>query len=571
MLTISIEKRAELKAWVFFLGLNFLIFLPRFLLEMSTSVLLPVGPFMEEELYEKVKFFVTRANYDFFRFSFDLIILLSGFLLLRKFILIKIAAFVFGALYVHIFIYGLYFNAFEKIYQTNPLFYNDLISLKTGFFITWDSLGYLFFPALLFLGVILAALFFLAKKMFSQFAKIRISAISYVTAGALLLLSFITLYTQGLPLKTNASVQFFLFSFTKNTAESIATHQEIKFLSPDIMQLKLTNVDEPLPVNPNIYFIFIESYGRFAYDNATVSEAHKPVLSLETNKLKEAGYHIASGFSTSPVTGGISWLAYTSMLYGFEIDKQGTYYALLRDTAWYNYPHWTRMLRDNGYTNYRLSSIATNDRMTIPWEIYSKFYAVDQWITWEDLNYKGKVYGFGPSPPDQYALNFAQQVINSSGHEPYSLFFISQNSHNPFFSPSNVAENWQSLSDGSINEGQRSRFLDKPTIEDYASAVNYQVSYLSDFIRKRKNIYDIYILAGDHQPPLITSKGDNFQTPLYIISGDSALIKRLHSYGYQNELCIDVNTAGFINHSDVYHHFLSAIHYSEADIKYTGD
>ncbi len=563
MLTISIEKRAEALAWVFFLGLNFLIFLPRFILEVSTSVWLPLDQFFAKEPYEKAKFFVTRANYDFFRFSFDLIILLSAFLLFRNFTPKKFAASAFGALYVFIILYGLYFNAFEKIYQTNPLFYNDLISLKTAFYITWDSLGYMFFPALVLVVAVLGAVYFLAKRTLTLFARIKITVITYLMAGALLLLSFITLFTQGLHLKTNASVQFFLYSFSKNTIESIATHKEIKNLSPEIMKLRLTNADQPLPVKPNIYFIFIESYGRFAYDNPTVAEAHKPVLTFESKRLKDEGYHIASGLSESPVTGGISWLAYTSMLYGFNIDKQGTYYALLRDTAWYNYPHWTRMLKHNGYNNYRLSSIAPNDRMVIPWDIYSKFYAVDQWITWKDLNYKGKVYGFGPSPPDQYALNFGQQVIDSAGKKPYSLFFISQNSHSPFFSPTNVSENWQSLSDGSLNEGQRSRFLDKPTITDYASAMNYQVSYLSDFIRKRKNKDDIYILAGDHQPPLITTKEDNFQTPLYIISGDSTLIKRLYNFGYQKNLLLDTNAAGFISHSDVYHHFLAVIHGAE--------
>ncbi len=459
--------------------------------------------------------------------------------------------------------YAFYYSFFEKIYQTTPLFFNDIKSFQTAFYILWDSFGLWFFPTLIGITLILAGIFILGKYLIRFFTRIELTKISYSLAGLFIGLTLITLYTQGLKVKSNASVQFFSYSLIENIVNTIQTKKEYNTLFIEKLKSDIHLADSALPVRPNIYMIFIESYGRFCYDNELIFKSYKPALKVEAEKLDKKGFSTISGFSNSPTNGGLSWLAYASVLYGFDIDKQGTYFALLKDSLWNDYPHWTRMLKKNGYKNYRISSIATNERMTIPWELYNNFYAVDQWIRYEDMNYSGKLYGFGPSLPDQFALNFGQSVIDSIGIEPYSLFFITQNSHNPFFSPEKPVSDWRNLSNGSADLEQRSRFLDKPSLPGYAKSIIYQFRYLTEFIITHNDPDDIFILIGDHQPPLITDNNGSFETPLHIISKDAGFIEKFSSFGFQKGLIID--TTGIIpkKHSDLYNYFLKSIHMSK--------
>ncbi len=119
-------------------------------------------------------------------------------------------------------------------------------------------------------------------------------------------------------------------------------------------------------------------------------------------------------FSTSPVSGGQSWVSYTSVLFGYNIRNQGTFNSLLKNPAMDHYDNLFRVLSQNGYKTFRLNAIPQASNLEVPWEIYSRFYSIDKWINFSDLNYSGKLYGFGPSPPDQYSINFAGRYINQN-------------------------------------------------------------------------------------------------------------------------------------------------------------
>ena len=173
--------------------------------------------------------------------------------------------------------------------------------------------------------------------------------------------------------------------------------------------------------------------------------------------------------------------------------------------------------------------------MKIPWDIYTRFYSVDEWIKYRDLNYYGEHYGFGPSPPDQYALHFAEDFIREKKQEPFSLFFITQNSHSPFESPKKIMEDWRHLNATTSTVPQTSKFFEKPKKKDYLEAIQYQLNYLMNFIQKTGTENDLFFIIGDHQPPVITNREDPQETPVHIISKNknSPFIQSFKKYGFK--------------------------------------
>ncbi len=192
--------------------------------------------------------------------------------------------------------------------------------------------------------------------------------------------------------------------------------------------------------------------------------------------------------------------------------------------------------------------------MKIPWDTYSRFYSVDEWILYKDLKYSGKLYGFGPSPPDQYSLHFAADYIRQQEQAPFTLFYITQNSHSPFESPKEVAEDWKTLSSTTESEQvQRSKFFEKPKKEDYLEAMKYQLDFLFDFVQKQGNENDLFIIIGDHQPPVLTPRENLQETPVHIIANQkhAAFVNDFQTYGFTKGLMPDTSNAS-LKHEGFY-------------------
>jgi len=234
--------------------------------------------------------------------------------------------------------------------------------------------------------------------------------------------------------------------------------------------------------------------------------------------LKKNQWAVATALSTPPIVGGASWLSYSSLLYGFRIDNQGTYLALSNNAEIDNYHSFFRYLQLQGFKNFQLNALGGFENMKIPWDSYSRYYGVDEWILYKDLNYNGKLYGFGPSPPDQYSLNFAAERIKQQTQDPFSLFYITQNSHSPFESPNQIVGDWKSLNTEEANNNVTSKFFEKPQKEDYLQAMKYQLDFLMDFVQQQGTENDLFIIVGDHQPPVLTPRNSPQETPVHIIA-----------------------------------------------------
>jgi len=154
------------------------------------------------------------------------------------------------------------------------------------------------------------------------------------------------------------------------------------------------------------------------------------------------------------------------------------------------------------------------------------------------LNYKGREYGFGPSPPDQFSIHFAEEELAKEVSVPRAMFFITQNSHTPFETPTEVVDDWRELNDTENNVPVRSKIWAKPDFARYGDAIEYQLRFLSDFILKKGNDSDIFILVGDHQPASLSIPISKFETPIHIISKDVEFTRLFGEYGFKDGLSV---------------------------------
>lgn len=520
------KLKIELRFWGSFLLLNFLLFVPAYVANIDRSSFFPWEVFANwSPLLMAKALFYNRSNLDIFRWSIEFSMLLFSFLIWRK---KGQRFFIFGLLVLYwlLLSYQIYHQAFYALYQSPPFFYNDWGLLRVGWKIVLHDFKFQHLLALLALAGLAWLSYRLIRYLLQtiathSFSRISLSIIFFLVAESLLIL-----FRWGYRAWPEHVPQFHIAPIVKNIKESQEAQREMEQMNIPALSAYRPYDSLHLVSKPNLFFLFIESYGRVVYDDPQIREPYRETILKLENRLQDSAWHSRSIYSTAPVSGGASWVSYSTFLDGFDFKNRGTYWALLQDEDFANYQHLPRLLQSKGYRNYRLSSIGGSGDMEIPWDTYTRFYAVDEWIRYEAFNYKGLLYGWGPSPPDQFSLHFAnEQIRRQEQGAPFTLFFITQNSHNPFVSPSAITPNWRSLNDSTVNQQTESRIFEQPVLENYISAIQYQLDFITNFIITEGQTNDIFIICGDHQPPIFPLPGAGFETPLHIIAKDSSFLK----------------------------------------------
>jgi len=526
-------NRDETKFWSLLLFLNFLLFLPGYLFNADTSHFFPWQGFTRGSPYERIKTIFVRSNLDTFRISVDLFLLVLLYYACRKYIGPVLYGWFAGIYYFLMFLFLTYFTGFEKLYHIPPVIYHDISMLKLGFFNIGGSFSirsglFLF----LFVAVVLAIVW-IVRLLIHYTYRVKFSKYSY---GILLLLGFLLLVNSlksGItysPMHTFQATSALMAINIKNSAEA---HSNLGDYNVDRINEQHDFNSIELKSKPDVYLLFIESYGKILFRNKLLKDYFNKCLDSCEYSLRRGGWNMASAFSVSPVSGGKSWISYTSVMFGFNIRNQGTYNYLLKDTSMARYNNIFNILRKWGYKTFRLNAMPQISDMVIPWDTYSRFYSIDRWINFEDLKYSGRLYGFGPSPPDQYSINFAGEWIQKNYPGPHALFFITQTTHHPYYGPSEVKNDWRMLNnDRDSIDTHASVFLKKPRIGDYLKAICYEWSTLSRFISTNVDSNSVFILVGDHQPAVLAGKQDGFETPVHIISQNSEFVSAFRKYGF---------------------------------------
>lgn len=271
----------------------------------------------------------------------------------------------------------------------------------------------------------------------------------------------------------------------------------------------------------DVAFVFIESYGQsFLADEDLGLIAADRLASME-RQIKDAGLHVRSGWMTSPVRGGRSWLTHASFASGLEISNQARFDRLVSSDRASLYSLF-------GQAGWHTVGLVPAIREAWP---EGAWYGFDEIYDFQRLNYQGQAFGW-VTMPDQYTLSTFEQTIRQPTERPVMAEIALISSHAPW-TPLPELVPWESVGDGSVFDGSY-RFGEPMTWnnrvrvrEMYAKSLDYSLATVGEYLA-RHGKGALFVVHGDHQPAsIIAGWGKTADVPIHIVSEDLALLDRL--------------------------------------------
>lgn len=285
----------------------------------------------------------------------------------------------------------------------------------------------------------------------------------------------------------------------------------------------------------DVIFTFIESYGRDAVENPAMAPDVDAVLGKGTRQLADAGFSARSGWLTSPVTGGGSWLAHTTFLSGLWVPDQQRYrYVSSSD----------RMTLTSAFK--RTGDFRTVGMMpgvTRAWP-ESKFFGLDHVHDSRTMGYQGPKFGWSPVP-DQYTLSaFERLEHGKASNQPMMSEVILTSSHNPW-APLPRTIGWDQVGDGSVYDTIVKEGKDRKEVwkdprqvrQEYGKAIQYSLTNLIDFVTKYGNENTVLVFLGDHQPvSTVVGLDASRDVPVAIVAHDPKVLDQVSDWGWSDGL-----------------------------------
>jgi len=537
--------------WVCIAVLNALLFAPVYLFQRQEMAFFP---WQAQDPLSWSNLTLQRANLDLFRLNLEfifLVLLWYGFRPLRR------TAFFFFifAIYLLQLAYAVYEGFMRGFYLLAPDAYNDwpMIAKGTEFVTQSLHLSIFLYPGGLVLLLLVGWLLYaLHKTLFSS------SLADKLGRAHILALALILLAAGTASLKADVdleSPQAVLSSFTARLGGNITRSQATRMASQRFEFERLAPFYEltgsELAHKPNIYIIFIESYGSVLVKRDDFKAATDSLMPQLENLLEDDGWSVSSTLSKSPIWGGGSWIAYTSFLFGLGLESDYDFRQLLARYDQQQFPHLINYLKGQGYRSFSLDSSSSHLEEQRRKQLI-RFFGMDEWLRFTDTPYEGPLYGWGPSMPDQYALNSALESIKARYGTPHVFFFITQNSHFPWNPLPELVTDWRSLNDIPAPEVESGTATHDEVRQRYLASIQYELNVLVDMIIKQGQEEDIFILIGDHQPARVARHEDGMDTPVHIISRDKDFTAAFEEYGFVDGLKINqtqasMHHAGFLS------------------------
>ncbi len=519
--------------------MHLLLFIPVVLMDREDGTLLPVVQVAGRSLDQIwMQLAVWRREPDLLRFNSEIVLFVALWALFRPLRRVWVRRlFVFA--YLFLFFYYLYEGASLTFFSVEPVFYTQFRMATEGFSFFLQNARV---TAAFVVGTVL--LIVGGAAVVARLARFVLPEENGgpATRGALVLLALLVSAQAILRSDLLARPEMVFSSISaklvRNIGDSRRLFQEVRRMesvqAPDAGGLDRFTLVE----RPPVYIIFTESYGSVLYKRNDWRERYKELAESLERKLARSGWHVASALSLAPTWGGGSWMSYTSALFGLRVSSDPQYYALLDRYQAGGYPDLGNFLKGQGYQYYRLTALS----MGLPqsqWEKYASFYGVDRWLRYEDLEFVGPEYGWGPAPPDQYSLNFARETIRSETDGPFLFFTITQNSHYPWAPLPLLVDSWRQLNRPGPAPPPSSELIEHvERRQNYWNAIEYQLEMLTDFILNEPNEQAIFVLVGDHQPPRVSRREDGWDTPFHIIAKDARFVASFMEYGFTSGLAV---------------------------------
>lgn len=535
-------RHPDFTFWLGLLALNGLLFLPIVLINRESGTFLPqivLNDRSPEQIFRQA--LVWRRSADLLRFNSELLLLAGLWVALPPLRRPGVRRGIFG-FYLLAFAYYLYEGVSLTFFSVEPVFYSQFRMSTVGF-------SFFLQNARVSIGLGLGIVLLLAGGIAIFWGLLRLvlrpgpaAGLRVASRWALaLLLGFAAVQTFSQ--RERLSRPELVFSsltakLQQNLRASAAVYRNVQRFDDRRVRAAYDYADLQLRQQPNIYVIFVESYGTVLYKRPDWRAQYRALTDRLEETLAGQGWHVATARSLAPTWGGGSWMSYTSALFGLRVDSDPQYYALLDKYQLEEYPDLGRFLRTQGYRYYRLTALS----MGLPeteWKKYINFFGVDRWLKYEDLAFVGPEYGWGPAPPDQYSLHFVRQAIRQETERPFLFFTITQNSHYPWTPLPPLADSWQALNRPGPAPPASSELIEhSQRRQNYWNAIEYQLAMLTDFILTEPEEDAIFVLVGDHQPPRVSRRDDGWDTPIHIISRNRDFVESFQSFGFTPGLAV---------------------------------
>ena len=534
--------------WLSFGLLNALLFLPAYLLSRDTSSFLPLpGPAGLSGENMARSLLLWRSNLDVFRLSLEVAVLAALWANVRWLWPGRRAGLyraLFFVVYVLAFSYAVYESISLSLYQVDPVIYGQYRQAVDGIAFVVAHLQWpwtIYAAGALLVAALVVIVLRLTRGLIGGAPPERLSRSSRLVVAGLALWAVLAPLVLDLPVANpQAAVSSVAAKLGQNVADSLALRHKIAAFDSQAPERVYDYSRYSLLHKPDIYLIFVESYGSVLYKRPDWRISYERLLGQLEQELAGDGWHVSTALSESPTWGGGSWMAYTSALFGLRVDTHAQYLALLEQYQDAAYPDLGRYLQSQGYYSLRVDAIAKELRES-EWLKYVRFYGLDDLRQYNSLDYRGPRYGWGPAPPDQYVLWHTETEVAAALDQPLFFFYITQNSHYPWVPQPKLAQDWRTLNRPA--EDPAAPLPDQITHQarrrNYWQAIDYQLRFLTDFIRKAGRDDAIYILVGDHQPQQVSRHEDGFETPLHIISRDADFVRSLEEYGFVDGLTVE--------------------------------
>jgi hypothetical protein len=282
----------------------------------------------------------------------------------------------------------------------------------------------------------------------------------------------------------------------------------------------------------DVIIAFVESYGRVAFQDPTMSPQIAATLDAGTGMLAQAGFAARSGFLTSSAFGGGSWLAHATLQSGLWIDSQQRYDQLVASD---------RLTLSGAFKRAGWRTVADVPSNETVWPEGASFYHYDQIYDEGNVGYAGPAFSYA-SMPDQYILSAFQRLeLGQPGRGPVMAEIDLVSSHAPW-APLPTMVDWNDVGDGSIFDGMPDAGQDPNVVwadstltkAAYAESIQYSLNTLVSFVQNYGDPNLVMIVLGDHQPVTnVTGESPSHDVPISIIAHDPTVLDKISGWNWQ--------------------------------------
>jgi phosphatidylglycerophosphate synthase len=284
----------------------------------------------------------------------------------------------------------------------------------------------------------------------------------------------------------------------------------------------------------DVLVVFVESYGRVAVQDSSLSPRIDAVLERGDAQLRAAGFSSRSAFLTSPTFGGLSWLAHSTLQSGVTVNGEWRYGQVVKKGR----VTLTRAFKRAGWR--AVGAMPGNRRA---WPEGSTFYHYDQVYDRRNFGYRGPSFGLPPMP-DQYTLLALQRRELGKRHRPRIFAEVDLiSSHAPWTRIPQLIP-WDDVGDGSIfdrlpaeESTQAALFGDADRARAaYGHSIEYSLRTIFSFVRRYGDDDLVMVVLGDHQPAtLVTGHDDpSHDVPISVIAHDPKVIDRIAGWSWED-------------------------------------